>query len=99
VVERYLGLEDRDLAGVLLAGAFGNYLHLPSAIRIGLIPPLPQERIVYVGNAAGMGAQLVLLSEQEGRRAEELARRIEYVPLAAQPDFQEVFLRSVRFPE
>ncbi|MDR5708923.1 MAG: ASKHA domain-containing protein [Armatimonadota bacterium] len=99
VVERYLGIEDRDLAGVLLAGAFGNYLHLPSAIRIGLIPPLPQDRIVYVGNAAGLGAQLALLSEREGRRAEELARRIEHVPLAAQPDFHEVFLRSVRFPD
>lgn len=94
MVEQYLGVEDRDLAG-----AFGNHLHLPSAIRIGLVPPLPQERIAYVGNAAGMGAQLVLLSEREGRRAEELARRIEYVPLAARPDFHEVFLRSLRFPE
>ena len=67
-------------------------------MRIGLIPPLPDGRIRYVGNAASLGAQLCLLSESERARADRVAARIEHVSLATHPDFEEVFVHAMNFP-
>jgi uncharacterized 2Fe-2S/4Fe-4S cluster protein (DUF4445 family) len=82
----------------MLAGGFGNYLSVRSAVRIGLIPPLPADRIRYVGNAAVLGAQLALMSERERARAAEIAQRIEHVSLAAHPAFEDVFVAAMNFP-
>ncbi|MGH7391210.1 MAG: ASKHA domain-containing protein, partial [Candidatus Rokuibacteriota bacterium] len=71
------------VAELMLAGGFGNYVSIASALRIGLVPPLPPERIRYVGNAAALGAQLALLSEAERARADAIAGSIEHVSLAA----------------
>jgi uncharacterized 2Fe-2S/4Fe-4S cluster protein (DUF4445 family) len=92
------GLAVTDVDELLLAGGFGNYVSIPSAIRIGLIPPLPLGRVRYVGNAAALGAQLALLSEAERRHADEVARRIEHVSLAAHPDFEQIFVDALNFP-
>src|SRR2546426_3982871 len=83
---------------LMLAGGFGNYVSIESALRIGLIPPLPRERIRYVGNAASLGAQLCLVSETERARAEAVAARIEHVSLAAHPDFEGIFVDCMNFP-
>jgi uncharacterized 2Fe-2S/4Fe-4S cluster protein (DUF4445 family) len=99
MLQQILQVPDADLAELLLAGGFGNYLSARSAVRIGLIPALPLDRIRYVGNAAALGAQLALLSEPERARAERLARSIEHVSLAAHPDFQDVFVESMSFPQ
>jgi uncharacterized 2Fe-2S/4Fe-4S cluster protein (DUF4445 family) len=98
MLQHVLGLGEGELAELMLAGGFGNYLSARSAVRIGLIPPLPLERIRYVGNAAALGAQLALLSEPERTRAEGLARRIQHVSLAAHPDFQDIFVEAMNFP-
>jgi len=86
------------LEELMLAGGFGNYLSIPSAIRIGLIPALPPARVRYVGNAASLGAQLCLLSEAERARADAIAARIEHVSLAAHPDFEQIFVDAMNFP-
>jgi uncharacterized 2Fe-2S/4Fe-4S cluster protein (DUF4445 family) len=86
------------VAELMLAGGFGNYVSIPSALRIGLIPALPPERVRYVGNAAALGAQLCLLSEAERSRAAEIAARIEHVSLAAHPDFEDIFVNCMNFP-
>ena len=98
MLQRIAGVPEDKVAGLMLAGGFGNYLSIPSAIRIGLIPALPESRIRYVGNAALLGAQLALVSEAERARAETIARRIEHVSLAAHPDFQDVFVDCMNFP-
>jgi uncharacterized 2Fe-2S/4Fe-4S cluster protein (DUF4445 family) len=95
---RVAGIGHDELAELMLAGGFGNYLSIRSALRIGLIPALPESRIRYVGNAAALGAQLALMSETERARATELAGRIEHVSLAAHPDFQDVFVDCMNFP-
>jgi uncharacterized 2Fe-2S/4Fe-4S cluster protein (DUF4445 family) len=95
---RVAGIGNREVAELMLAGGFGNYLSIRSALRIGLIPALPESRIRYVGNAAALGAQLALMSEGARARAEALARRIEHVSLAAHPDFQDIFVDSMNFP-
>jgi uncharacterized 2Fe-2S/4Fe-4S cluster protein (DUF4445 family) len=92
------GVPPEDVAELMLAGGFGNYLSIASAVRIGLIPGLAPDRIRYVGNAASLGAQLCLLSERERARAAEVAERIEHVSLAAHPDFEQIFVDAMNFP-
>lgn len=91
------GLTPRDVDRVFLAGAFGNCLHPDSLLRIGLLPTIDVEKIKRIGNAAISGAVLALLSEHKREEARWLAQRIEYIELADQPDFQEIFLRSLNF--
>jgi uncharacterized 2Fe-2S/4Fe-4S cluster protein (DUF4445 family) len=98
MLQHVLQVPDADLAELMLAGGFGNYLSVRSALRIGLIPGLPIERVRYVGNAAALGAQLALVSEPERELAARLARSIEHVSLAAHPDFQDLFVEAMNFP-
>lgn len=93
------GLAVGDVEEVLIAGSFGNYVDKLDALDIGLVPPLPPDRVVGIGNAAGAGAVLALLSLDVRGRARELARRIEYIELSARPDFNEEFVRAMSFPE
>ena len=98
MLTRIAEIPGERVAEVMLAGGFGNYVSIPSALRIGLIPPLPAGKIRYVGNAAALGAQLCLVSEPERGRAERIARSIEHVSLAAHPDFQDIFVDCMNFP-
>jgi uncharacterized 2Fe-2S/4Fe-4S cluster protein (DUF4445 family) len=98
MLQHVAGFPDDKIDELMLAGGFGNYLSIPSAVRIGLIPPLPAERIRYVGNAASLGAQICLLSEPERARAADIAARIQHVSLAAHPDFEMIFVDAMNFP-
>jgi uncharacterized 2Fe-2S/4Fe-4S cluster protein (DUF4445 family) len=86
-----------EIEQVLVAGAFGSYLDLASAVRIGLLPRLPLDRFRQVGNAAGAGARRMLTSPAHRRAAEALARRIEYVELTAHPAFHRGFVTAMEF--
>ena len=77
-----------DVREVIVAGAFGSYLNLESAIRIGLLPRLPNATYSQVGNAAGVGAKMALLSHKERARAQRIAQRTGYVELTVFPGFQ-----------
>jgi len=93
------GARSEDLDEVLLAGAFGNYIRVESALRIGLIPAIPPNRIKSVGNAAGSGARLALLSLDERKRAAEIAARLEHIELANHETYQRAFEEQMLFPE
>ena len=97
LLQRVMGIDDADLAELMLCGGFGNYINTESAVAIRLLPDVHLDRITYVGNAAHLGAQMALLSERERLRAEELAQRIEHVALAARPDFQDIFIDGMSF--
>jgi uncharacterized 2Fe-2S/4Fe-4S cluster protein (DUF4445 family) len=99
MLQHVLRVPDEALSELMLAGGFGNYLSIRSAVRIGLIPALPTERIRYVGNAAALGAQLALVSESERAHAGRLARSIEHLSLATHPDFQDLFVEAMNFPK
>jgi uncharacterized 2Fe-2S/4Fe-4S cluster protein (DUF4445 family) len=86
-----LELADLDIDRILLAGAFGNYIRPASAVRIGLLPDVPLDRIRSVGNAAAAGAQMLLISDECRDRAARLARKIQYVEIAHQEDFADLF--------
>lgn len=93
------GLNLEDIQGVVVAGAFGTHLRVASAVAIGMFPPLPLELFHQVGNAAGTGARMALVSRKERRRAEEIARQVGYVELMVQPSFQDAFISSLALPE
>lgn len=97
LLQQKIGLEDRDVERVLLAGAFGNYIRPQNALRIGLLPAVGPEKIHFVGNAASSGAEMILVSRDCRERARELARRIEYVEIAHEPNFHDVFADSLLF--
>lgn len=92
------GVKPEDLSEVLLAGAFGNYINPRSALRMGLLPDIPLERIKGVGNAAGAGALLALMSTQERARAVEVAAGADHIELSRRPEFQAAFMETMMFP-
>lgn len=94
-----VGLGPSDVARVLIAGAFGNYIRRDNAQRIGLLPEdVPPERLVFVGNASLAGARLAVASRQARDRAERLTRKTEHVDLSLDPDFQTEFAMAMYFP-
>ena len=86
-----------NIQKILLAGAFGNFIDKKSAIRIGLIPYLPLEKIESVGNAAGRGAEITLLSEKTREICEKISKDIKYIELSSRADFQEEFVEAMFF--
>jgi uncharacterized 2Fe-2S/4Fe-4S cluster protein (DUF4445 family) len=83
---------------VILAGAFGSYIEKESAAVIGLFPDCALKNVRAVGNAAGDGARLALLDVAKRQEADIMARRVEYVELTVEPEFNRTFTRSLIFP-
>ncbi|MGC9333694.1 MAG: ASKHA domain-containing protein [Anaerolineae bacterium] len=86
-----------DLDRVIIAGAFGTYIDVESAIIIGLLPELPLDRVEQVGNAAGTGARLALISAEQRQQARDLAQRVRYLELARAPRFMRNFAEGMTF--
>ncbi|BBB47797.1 ASKHA domain-containing protein [Pelolinea submarina] len=91
-----LKVSAQEIDEVLIAGAFGSYMLPAQAIRIGMLPEIPLQRIRAVGNAAGLGAQMMLVSQTTRRQAEALAARIEYLELTLYPDFEVFYANGIR---
>jgi uncharacterized 2Fe-2S/4Fe-4S cluster protein (DUF4445 family) len=91
------GKRAEDIAEFIVAGAFGTYLDLGSAVRVGMFPDLPRERFRQVGNAAGMGARQMLISAARRQMAARVARRSEYIELTTHPTFAEEFYKALAF--
>jgi uncharacterized 2Fe-2S/4Fe-4S cluster protein (DUF4445 family) len=86
-----------DIDEILLAGAFGNFINKESARRLGLIPHISLNKIESVGNAAGRGAEMTLLSEEMKKIGRKTAKEIEYIELSSRPDFQKEFVEAMFF--
>ncbi len=99
VAMREIGYSAADLDEVLLAGSFGTYINPESARVLGLVPDVPVERIKAVGNTASEGAKMALMSFREREIAVELPGVIEYVELSGTPDFNDMFIANLGFPE
>ncbi|MBN1247589.1 MAG: DUF4445 domain-containing protein [Anaerolineae bacterium] len=89
------GITYEDLGEFVVAGAFGTYLDLNSAMRIGMFPPLPLNRFRQVGNAAGAGARQMLISQSRRRLAESLIDRVHYIELTAHPAFTDIYMEAM----
>ncbi len=91
------GLRFEDADVFYLAGGFGRHLKTAAARRIGLIPDLPDSKIVQVGNAAIEGACIALLSMTKRRELEQLVRRVEHCRLETHPQFFDFFVEGCQF--
>jgi uncharacterized 2Fe-2S/4Fe-4S cluster protein (DUF4445 family) len=91
------GLAEDDIARVVIAGAFGAYIDVASAVAIGLLPALPLDRFSQVGNAAGVGVRRLLASRETRAQARMLALQCRYVELSTRGDFQKSFLHNIGF--
>lgn len=80
-----------------MAGGFGNYILPESAITIRLLPRELQGKILQVGNSAGIGAIMALLSDKELKRAIHLQNKINYIELSTHEDFQNEFVKGMYF--
>ena len=92
------GIKVSDISRVLIAGAFGNYLDPASACAIGMIPPELQTRITSIGNAAGEGACMAAVNREQFERSRILAQKAEFVELALDMGFQEIYVEEMEFP-
>ena len=92
-----VNLKMEDIAQVYLAGAFGNYIDIESALGIGLFPPTDAKRIKAAGNGAGIGALKALFSNREKERAAQVVENIIHIELATRADFQNKFIESLGF--
>ena len=96
VLMDYLKVLPVEIEEVLIAGAFGSYMHPENAMRIGMLPQITLSRVRAVGNAAGTGARLMLVSKAARKKADELAKRIEYLELTVYPEFPMFYARGIQ---
>jgi len=95
-LNRY-GVEPGGIERLYLAGGFARHIDLDGARRIGLIPDIPDERIVRLGNAALEGAAAALLSVSRREWLEGLVRKVEHVELETDPAFFDYFTDGCQF--
>jgi uncharacterized 2Fe-2S/4Fe-4S cluster protein (DUF4445 family) len=91
------GIAADDLEEVVIAGAFGTYLDPDSAVAIGMLPSLPRHCYRQVGNAAGQGAQQLLISRSRRREAAAVAKRAQYIELTTHQGFANAFADQLSF--
>ena len=89
---------EKDINKLFIAGAFGTHIDIENARFIGIYPEIPLEKVKRIGNAAGTGSRMCLVSGLMRKIAEEISKKVEYIELAVQPDFQNVFLNSHYLP-
>ena len=88
------GHSEEEIDQVVIAGAFGTYIDVASAVTIGMLPSLPLTRFRQVGNAAGMGAKLALISRSKRTEAQAIASRVHYIELATAANFNPSFVQA-----
>jgi uncharacterized 2Fe-2S/4Fe-4S cluster protein (DUF4445 family) len=98
ILMRKMRISEEDIDLLFIAGAFGSYINPESARIIGMYPEIPLSKVRMVGNAAGTGARMALISKSARLKAEEISRRVNYVELGAEPGFQDEFLNSQFIP-
>jgi uncharacterized 2Fe-2S/4Fe-4S cluster protein (DUF4445 family) len=93
-----VGMECNDLRKIYIAGGFGRFLDLDSAIAIGLLPELPQDRFHFIGNASLTGSYMVLVSDKHRKRLHEQARRMTYLDLSTTPAYMDQYTAALFLP-
>lgn len=83
---------------IVLAGAFGSYIEPRHAMILGMIPDCDISRVASVGNAAGDGARLALLSQSQRAEAARLSHWLDHVQTATEPSFQDEFVAAMALP-
>ncbi len=83
---------------VYIAGGFGNYINVERAIILGMLPDIPKERFIFMGNASITGAYLCLLSEELRKEAEDVASKMTYIELSVYRSFMDEYMSALFLP-
>lgn len=94
----HMQLNFTDLEQIFIGGGFGTYMDMPNSIFIGLLPDLPREKFIFVGNSSLVGARQILLSHQAIVDADEIAQKITYFELSVEPKYMDEYMASLFFP-
>jgi len=97
ILMKSLDVKVVDLDRISIAGAFGNYIDKESALVIGLLPEVDINKIISVGNAAGVGASLALLSKNMESDITDISAKIEHIELSTYVGFQEEYFSRMKF--
>jgi len=97
MILKKIRIPKEQLDGVLIAGAFGNYLNIDHAMKLGLLPDIDPEKITFIGNSALAGARVLLLSKEARRKTEAIIKKIQYISLAMDAQFQDFFIDALEF--
>lgn len=98
VLMNQAGITRKDIKNLYFAGGFGNYLDKDNAITIGLIPEVPVEQIINLGNGAAEGANIALINRKMRKSVDAIAIRIGYIELNAEPTFMDEYTRGTFLP-
>jgi len=97
ILSRRLGINPSEIDQVYVAGSFGAKLNADNAVEIGLLPSVSRDRITFIGESAVVGAKIALKSSKAREEVEEVVRgKVKYVELSADPEFREVYVKSLR---
>ena len=99
VLLKSAGIIAPDVKRIIIAGTFGNYIDIKSAVRVGMLPDLSVRRFSQVGNAAGAGTCMILVSARARKKAEAMARGVNYLELADRPDFMELYVEALKISQ
>ena len=98
ILLEYADISFKEIDRVIIAGAFGSYIDPKNVIDIGMFPGIPLRKIRQVGNAAGVGAKMILVSKKQRINAERITKKIKYLELAVYPGFNNHFINGMQFP-
>ena len=96
-----LGFTPADIDDVFIAGGIGSGINIRNAIRIGMLPDLPEEKYRYLGNTALDGAYAMLLPKESKQALEavnNIARNMTYIDLSTQPGYMDEFIAACFLP-
>ncbi|MCS7252920.1 MAG: ASKHA domain-containing protein [Armatimonadota bacterium] len=93
-----IGLRIDEIKRIFVAGAFGSHLNVRRAIEIGLLPDLPEEKFVVLGNSSVKGARLALLSQAAFDEAHRIASKMTYIELSVDPGYMGEFISANFIP-
>ena len=92
------GVSLADIEEVYIAGAFGNYLEVEKVMTIGLLPEIPPEKFIFVGNGSLLGAYLATISSDVAKEAQDLAEKMTYLELSMDHNFMNEYISALFLP-
>jgi uncharacterized 2Fe-2S/4Fe-4S cluster protein (DUF4445 family) len=92
------GMEAPDIERIYIAGGIGSAIDIGSAVRIGMLPALPEERYTYIGNTSLAGAYQTLLSSDARAQLAEIQGSMTYIELSAHPGYMDEFIAACFLP-
>lgn len=98
VLAKHMGFAFDQVEKFFIAGGFGNYIDIESAVRIGLLPDLDRGKFIFVGNSSLAGAHSALLSNQALIKTQEIAKKITYFELSADAGYMDEYMAALFFP-